>query len=259
MNTKRTAPVAFATVLTLALAGCTAGGTTGSPSLPVGDDPVQLDPADFTIEIDNPYWPMEPGTRWTYRETDPEGDLTVVVTVTSETKTVANGIEARVVRDTVTRGDELIEDTFDWYAQDRYGAIWYLGEDTAEFEDGEIVSREGSFEAGIDGALPGIAIPADPQPGMEYRQEYYAGEAEDHGAVLGIDELVEVPFGAFDGALLTRDTTPLEPDVEELKFYARGIGPVLTLAVSGGSGREELVEMTTVPDGTSTGPLGTPD
>ncbi|MEU1972762.1 hypothetical protein ABZ477_13970 [Microbacterium sp. NPDC019599] len=238
------------------LTGCTAASDS---ALPTGDEAVELDPATFTTEIDNPYWPMEVGTQWVYRETDPDGDLMVTVTVTSDTKQIANGIEARVVRDTVRRGDEIVEDTLDWYAQDADGAIWYLGEDTAEFEDGEIASREGSFEAGVDGALPGIALPADPQPGMAYRQEYYAGHAEDEGAVLGVGELVEVPYGAFDGALLTRDTTPLEPDVEELKFYARGVGPVLTLTSSGGSGREELLEVTTVRDGTGTGPLGSPD
>lgn len=257
----RTATLAIAGVAAVLLTGCT-GSTEpppGSTSLPRGDDPVELDPAEFTTEIDNPYWPMTPGTQWEYRETDPDGDLTVVVTVTSETKRIANGIEARVVRDTVRRGDEIVEDTFDWYAQDADGTIWYLGEDTAEFEDGEIVSREGSFEAGIDGALPGIAMPADPRPGMEYRQEYLEGVAEDAGAVLGVEELVEVPYGAFDDAVLTRDTTPLEPDVEELKFYVADVGPVLTLAVSGGSGREELIDVRTVPDGTGTGPLGSPD
>ena len=241
-----------------ALTGCVA--TTPSPtSLPRSDDPVTLDPADFTTEIDNTYWPMEPGTRWTYRELDPDGvESTVDVTVTDATKMIANGIEARVVRDTVRQDGEIIEDTFDWYAQDAAGAIWYLGEDTAEFEDGEIVSRGGSFEAGVDGALPGIAVPADPEPGMEYRQEYAAGEAEDNGAVLSVDELVEVPYGRFEGALLTRDTNALEPDVAELKLYAPGVGPVLTLDLSGGSGREELVDVTTVPAGTGTGPLGSP-
>jgi len=251
--------VAVCVVAAFALTAC-ATGTPSPSALPTGDDPVSLDPAEFTTEIDNIYWPMEPGTRWSYVELDPEsGELTVDVTVTSTTKTIANGVEARVVRDTVRRGGEVIEDTFDWYAQDADGAIWYLGEDTAEFENGEIVSRGGSFEAGVDGALPGIAVPADPQPGMIYRQEYYAGEAEDMGAVLSVDELVEVPYGRFDGALLTRDTNALEPDVAELKFYAPGVGPVLALDVSGGSGREELLEVRTVPDGTGTGPLGSPD
>ena len=253
------AVAALGAVAALALTGCVASAPSPA-SLPQSDEPVSLDPAEFTTEIDNPYWPMEPGTRWTYLELDPDGgELTVEVTVTTATKTIANGIEARVVRDTVRQGGEIVEDTFDWYAQDAAGAIWYLGEDTAEFEDGEIVSRNGSFEAGVDGALPGIAVPADPQPGMSYRQEYFAGEAEDNGAVLSVDELVEVPFGRFDGALLTRDTNALEPDVAELKLYAPSVGPVLTLDISGGSGREELVSVTTVPDGTGMGPLGSPD
>jgi len=243
----------------LALTSCVASAPSPA-SLPQSDEPVSLDPAEFTTEIDNPYWPMEPGTRWAYLELDPDGgQLTVEVTVTTATKAVANGIEARVVRDTVRRAGEIVEDTFDWYAQDAAGAIWYLGEDTAEFEGGEIVSRDGSFEAGVDGALPGIALPADPRPGMSYRQEYLAGEAEDNGAVLSVEELVEVPYGRFEDSLLTRDTNALEPDVAELKFYAPGVGPVLTLDISGGSGREQLLSVTTVPDGTGTGPLGSPD
>ena len=255
-------PAALIAAVAVALTACV--GAAPPPAqgtdLPQGDDPVTLDPADFTTEIDHPYWPMKPGTRWSYAELDSDGgELTVDVTVTNETRRIANGIEARVVRDTVRSDGEIVEDTFDWYAQDAEGAIWYLGEDTAEFENGEIVSREGSFEAGVDGALPGIALPPDPAPGMEYRQEYSAGEAEDNGAVLSIEELVEVPHGRFDDALLTRDTNALEPDVAELKLYAPGIGPVLTLDISGGSGREELIDVTTVPDGTGTGPLGSPD
>lgn len=127
-------------------------------SLPQGDDPVQLDPADFTADITNQYWPMTPGTRWSYREIDEEGQMVeVTVAATSETREIANAVTARVVRDTVTSDDELIEDTFDWYAQDDDGTIWYLGEETAEFEDGQITTRGRSFEAGVDGALPATA------------------------------------------------------------------------------------------------------
>jgi hypothetical protein len=227
--------------------------------LPQGSKPVELDPADFTTEIDNPYWPMEPGTRWTYREIDEEGkELKVVVIVTTETKQIANGITARVVRDTVTEDGELIEDTKDWYAQDAEGNIWYLGEDTAEFEDGELTTRSGSFEAGVDGALPGIIMPADPQPRMRYRQEYYEGEAEDNGEVLSTNEMAEVPFGQFEDVLLTKDTITIEPDVLEYKLYARGVGPVLVFGVSGGGGREELLEIDRVSETAGTGPLGSP-
>jgi hypothetical protein len=228
--------------------------------LPQGDAPVRLDPADFTTEIDNPYWPMKPGTRWTFRETDGEGgEAKVVVIVTNLTKKVANGITARVVRDTVTEDGEIVEDTNDWYAQDAKGNIWYLGEDTAEFEDGKVSSRAGSFEAGVDGALPGIAVPAAPQPGMEYRQEFYRGEAEDSGRVLSTDELAEVPAGRYRDALLTKDFTPLEPDVLEYKLYARGVGPVLILTASGGAGREELLSQDQVTGSEGTGPLGNPN
>jgi hypothetical protein len=224
----------------LALAGC--GGDEG---LPQGSDPVELDPDELTTEIDNRWWPMEPGTRWTYRELDEEGkELRVVVTVSSETKEIANGVVARIVRDTVTEDGELVEDTFDWYAQDDEGNLWYFGEDTTEFEDGKPVGHVGAWEAGIDGALPGVVLPADPEVGMSYRQEYYAGEAEDRASVLSVDATVSVPFGAFTGALQTKDTTPLEPDVVEHKFYVREVGPVLALKVRGDTGREELVSYT---------------
>jgi hypothetical protein len=258
-------PVAIAASVALLVAACgDDGGTTSAdkPSfdLPRGDERVDLKPADFTTEIDNPYWPMAPGTRWTYREVDEEGkELEVVVVVTTETKKIANGITARVVRDTVTEDGQLIEDTFDWYAQDKQGNVWYLGEDTAEFDNGEITTKSGSFEAGVDGALPGIIMPADPQPGMKFRQEYYKGEAEDNGEVLSANEMAEVPFGQFRQMLLTKDTITIEPDVLEYKLYAKDVGPVLVLGVSGGGGREELIQVDEAPSTAGTGPLGSPN
>jgi hypothetical protein len=225
--------------------------------LPQGSQPVDLDPADFTTAIDNPYWPMSPGSRWTYRETDEDGNVVeVVVTVSSETKVVANGVTALIVRDTVTQDGDLIEDTFDWYAQDGDGNVWYLGEDTAEFENGEVTTTAGSFEAGVDGALPGIIIPADPEDGMRYRQEYYAGEAEDNGEILSTVEQVDVPLGHFTDVLLTKDTITIQPDVLEYKLYAPGVGPVLVIGVSGGGGREELASFESV-DAESTRLAGT--
>ncbi len=188
--------------------------------------------------------------------------MEVVVTVTTETKEIANGVMARVVRDTVTQDGELLEDTFDWYAQDSAGAIWYLGEDTAEFEDGEITSTAGSFEAGVDGALPGIIMPAEPAAGMRYRQEYHEGEAEDNGEILSIQEQAEAPAGHYEDAILTKDTITIEPDVLEYKLYARGVGPVLVFGVSGGGGREELIEFHQVDESIAraagTAPLGEP-
>ncbi len=215
-------------------------------ALPQGSEPVELDPGDFTTEIDNPWWPMSPGSRWVYEETNVAGESQrVVVEVTDKTKMIANGVEARVVRDVVTAGGEPIEVTDDWYAQDSAGNIWYLGEDTAEYKNGKVTSRQGAFEAGVDGAQAGIAMPADPQPGMEYRQEYYAGEAEDRAGVITVGrEQVEVPFGFFDDVVMTRDLVPTEPKVQELKFYARDVGPVLSMHTDGDGGRGTLINYT---------------
>jgi hypothetical protein len=211
-------------------------------ALPQGAEHVELDPADFTTEIDNRYWPMAVDSRWVYRETDSEGTVQrVVVTVTDRTKRIANGIEAVVVHDAVTENGVPTEVTDDWYAQDAVGNVWYLGENTTEYENGKPVSKSGSFEAGVDGAEPGIAVPANPQPGMTYRQEYYEGQAEDLGEVIALGEQAEVPAGHYEDVLMTRDTNPLEPKVLEFKFYAPGVGPVLATTVSGGSDREELV------------------
>jgi hypothetical protein len=213
----------------------------GPPPLPRGSEPVELDPADFTIRIDNPYWPMTPGSRWVYRERDSEGnEQRVVVTVTRETKRIM-GIEARVVHDVVTENGRLKEDTYDWYAQDERGNVWYLGEDTKEYEHGKVSSTEGSWEAGVDGAQPGVIVPARPKVGLTYREEYYEGKAEDAAQVLSVDERVTVPYGSFGHVVMTKNFTPLDPNVLEHKFYARRVGPVLAISVSGGSDREELV------------------
>jgi hypothetical protein len=212
--------------------------------LPIGSQTVSLDPASFTTRIDNPWWPMRPGSRWVYRETDVEGaKQRVVVTVTTRTKRIANGVTARVVHDAVTEDGDPVEITDDWYAQDACGNVWYLGEDTQEYEHGKVVSTKGSWEAGVDGAQPGVIMPARPTPGLRYRQEHYAGHAEDRAEVMSRREQAEVPFGYFPRGrvVMTRELNPLEPKVLEYKFYARGIGPVLSLGVSGGSDREELV------------------
>jgi hypothetical protein len=236
----RTVTAVAAATLALVAAGC---GYGDQAALPTGAETVELEPGKFTAEIDHPYWPMAVGTVWTYRETDGEGgEQQVVVTVTDETREI-QGIEARVVHDVVTEDGEIVEDTYDWYAQDDDGNLWYLGEDTTAYAEGEAPSKEGSWEAGVDGAQAGILLPGDPEVGQTYRQEYLEGEAEDAGEVLSLDEQVEVPFGHFDGVLMTKDFTPLEPKLLEHKFYARGVGPVLALAVSGGADREELVEL----------------
>lgn len=226
--------------LTLVPAGVAVAGTCPI-SLPQGSEPVTLDPADFGGPIDNPYWPMASGAKWIYRETEPSGStLKVRIVVTTRTKQIL-GIDATVLHDVVTDHGELIENTWDWYAQDSCGNIWYLGENTKEYENGVVVSTAGSWEAGVDGAQAGVIVPADPQVGLTYREEYYAGEAEDAAQVMSLNEQAQVPFGHFGSVLLTKNFTPLHPKIVEYKLYAKGLGAVLVLGVSGGSSREELV------------------
>ena len=227
------------TVAVVGLAGCGGSKSSGS-SLPTGTQPSNLDASQFTTEIDNPYWPMRVGSHWIYREVEDGEAQRVDVTVTNRTK-VLGGVTARVVHDQVTRHGEVLEDTYDWYAQDSDGNIWYLGEDTKEYENGKLKTTEGSWAYGTDGAQPGVVVPAEPKQGMQYREEYYAGHAEDAAAVLNVTSQVQVPYGRFRNAMLTRNYSSLEPAVEEMKLYARGVGPVMELLVSGGSGRTELL------------------
>jgi hypothetical protein len=271
MPTSRTAS-AVATVAAVAavvLTGCAGGtndakaqdpaGGAGSPTssatpatvphrgLPQGSEPSRLDPTDFSTTIDNPYWPMAPGSKWVYAGTDTTGlKETVVITVTGETKKIANGITARVIRDVVTVAGVPREITDDWYAQDKDGNVWYLGEAVQNFENGKLVDTAGSFEAGVDGAQAGVAMPANPEPGLTYRQEYYKGEAEDRAGIITIgQEQVQVPFGFFnERVLMTRDLVPTEPKVQEVKFFAPGVGPVLSVHLDGTGGRAELVSFT---------------
>ena len=193
-------------------------------------------------QIDNPYWPMHPGSRWVYRETDDQGARQrIVVTVTDRTKRVASGVTARVVHDRATEDGQVVEDTFDWYAQDAKGNVWYLGEDTTEYENGKPVSKHGSWQAGVDGASAGIIMLAHPRVGRRYREERYPGHAMDAAKVLSRGEQVQVPYGHFRRVLMTKNFNPLEPKVLEYKWYARGVGPVLEIGVSGGSDRAVLL------------------
>jgi hypothetical protein len=241
------ATVLAALGLTVCGAASRSEATAAGDGLPQGSEPVKLDPADFTLQIDNPYWPMRPGSRWVYRETDTTGTKQkVVVTVTRRTKTVANGVKARVVRDIATESGKPVEITDDWYAQDKAGNVWYLGEDVRNYRNGKLADREGSFEAGVDGAQAGVVMPANPRPGLAYRQEYYKGKAEDKGEIVALgDDRVEVPAGFFaKDVLMTRDLAPTEPKTEELKFYARGVGQVLAVHTDGDGERGELVRYT---------------
>jgi hypothetical protein len=234
-------------VLGAALALAAAATAHAQDPLPRGDDPVNLDPADFSADIDNPQWPMTVGSRWVYRVTDMSDGSTKrqVITVTRRTKLIADGIRARVVRDVVRdRRGKPVEVTDDWYAQDSKGNVWYFGEHTIAYEHGKPVDN-GSWEAGVKGAMPGVALPAAPFVGQSYREEYSRGVAEDQSRVLALDAQVEVRAGHFRHALLTEDFSPIEPDVSELKFYAKGSGQaVLGIDVSGGGDREELIKYT---------------
>ena len=201
-----------------------------------------IDAADFVSRVDNPYFPLQPGTLLVY-EGQSDGEHEVVrIRVTDRTKEIL-GVTCIVVRDTVTVGGEIHEDTFDWYAQDVDGNVWYMGEDTKEYENGKVSSTEGSWEAGVDGAIPGVIMPADPKVGLAYTQEHYAGEAEDKGRILALGKSVTVPFGTFDEVLVTEDRTPLEPKFLEHKYYAPGIGVVFEEIVKGGEGVLRLVQL----------------
>lgn len=199
-------------------------------------------PEDFVTGIDNPFFPMSPGNGWVYEATTFEGLERVEVTVTDETREVM-GVPVVVVRDTVTVNGEVVEDTYDWFAQDKDGNVWYLGEDSREYEDGEVVSTEGSWEAGVSGALPGIMMWASPEPGAPYRQEYLAGVAEDMARVIQLDGDAQVPFGAFTDVLVTEEWTPLETGQTERKYYVRGVGLVLEEGIKRDRSRLELLSM----------------
>jgi hypothetical protein len=262
MSAIRIRPVAAG----LACLGILAGACTASPaaSAPVGppspstsasaaetpfpaglnsQGPYQplIDPAAFTATIDNPYFPLIPGARWVMEGSgESAGEVTTTV-VTDQTKTIM-GVVCTVVRDEVAADGELQELTFDWYAQDADGNVWYFGEDTAEYKNGGVTTREGSWEAGVDGAEPGVIMPADPAPELTYRQEFYAGQAEDQATVLELGATATTPAGQYADVLVTEDWTPLEPHIAERKFYAPGVGLVMERQVRGGHAMNDLTE-----------------
>jgi len=248
LNIKLAAATALVLAAALALGlGVANGGTSRrSSGLPQGDDPVHLHPADFNANIDNPQWPMTVGSRWVYRVLDySDGSVKRdVIKVTKRTKMIADGIRARVVSDIVREHGKPTEVTKDWYAQDKHGNVWYFGEHTVEYVNGH-PRDNGTWEAGVNGAMPGVALPAKPKVGMSYREEYAKGIAEDQSRVLALDGQAQVPAGHFKPALMTEDFSPIEPNVSELKFYAKGSGQaVLAVDVSGGSDMEQLVKYT---------------
>jgi hypothetical protein len=180
-----------------------------------------INPSEFTTTIDNEYFPMQPGTIFLYKGGTERDEMTV----THQTKKVM-GVECVVVDDRAWEGGKLVEQTYDWFTQDKEGNVWYFGEDTKEYENGKVVSTKGSWEAGVDGAKPGIIMQSDPKVGESYRQEYYPGEAMDMARVLSLNASVTVSYGSFDHALETKEWTPLEPGFYEKKYYTRGVGPL---------------------------------
>lgn len=205
-------------------------------------DPI-IDPANFVTGIDNPYFPLVPGTTFIYEGETSEGLEHDEFIVTHKTRVIM-GVTCIEVRDRVTLDGKLAEDTRDWFAQDIDGNVWYFGENTHELENGLITTIDGSFMAGVDGAKAGIIMQAKPRIGDFYRQEFDLGNAEDFAEVTGLNAKVKVPFGSFHKCLRTEETTPLEPDLLEDKYYCPGVGNVLTVDRVAGD-RVELIDIVT--------------
>jgi hypothetical protein len=205
-----------------------------------------IDPANFVATIDNRYFPLLPGTGFHYRGVAENGKTpqTDDMVVTHKTKKIL-GVTCTVVRDTVSSRGKPIEHTFDWYAQDREGNVWYMGEDTRELEHGKFVKADDSWQGGVDGAEPGIIMPGEPRRGETYRQEYYPRFALDQARVLGPGGRVTVPYGSFGETLLTVETAPkLDPGVAERKWYVAGVGDIKEHTVSGNHEEIVLVSVT---------------
>lgn len=203
-------------------------------------DPV-IDPSNFVARVDNPYFPLTPGTTFVYEGQTEQGFEHDEFAVTHRTR-VISGVRCVEVHDTVKTDGQLTEDTLDWFAQDREGNVWYFGENTHELEHGLITTIEGTFMAGINGDKPGIIMKAHPAIGDFYRQEFSLNNAEDFAETVNLTQTVHVPAGTFRNCLKSKETTPLEPDLLEYKFYAPGVGNVLTIDARTGD-REELVQI----------------
>ena len=203
-------------------------------------DPV-IDPSNFVPQVDNPYFPLRPGTTFIYEGHTAKGFEHDEFAVTRNTRVILR-VTCVEVHDTVTVDGELTEDTLDWFAQDRDGNVWYFGENTHELEDGLITTIDGTFMAGVNGDKPGIIMKAHPAIGDFYRQEFSLSNAEDFAETVSLAASVTVPAGTFHNCLKSKETTPLETDLLEYKFYAPGVGNVLTVDARTGD-REELVQI----------------
>lgn len=192
-----------------------------------------IDPADFSPNVTNQYFPLTPGTTFVYGGTK-DGQVAIDRFSPSPRTAVIDGVVTRTVEDRLFLNGVLEERTTDYYAQDKCGNVWYFGEDTAELDrQGNVISTEGSFHAGVDGAQPGVFMQAHPQIGRTFRQEWYQGHAEDQYSAVDLNAQVSVPYGSFDNALRTEESTALEPEVLDNKYYVLGIGEVEEVAVMG--------------------------
>ena len=210
------------------------------PAFPAADF---AGPSGAPNAIDNRYFPLVPGTTFVYEGFKEGAEMRNVVVVTGATKTIL-GIRATVVRDTAFEDGIKAEDTFDWYAQDDAGNVWYMGEDTREFdEEGNVVSTEGSWEAGVDGARPGIIMQARPRPGTTYRQEYSVDVAVDMATVINRHRHATVPYGSFGNVVETKEFSCLEHTLDH-KFYAPGVGLIMEVGLAAGNERIDLVSVT---------------
>jgi hypothetical protein len=229
-------------LLTAVLAGCGSGDTVIDPG-DGGDYRPEIDPARFTATIDNPYLPYLPGARWVYEATTEDGEVERIEVSVTDQRRMVYGVETVVVHDVVSIGDELVEDTWDWYAQDDEGNVWYFGEDSTSYEGGT-ASKAGSWEAGVNGAQPGIVMPAKPAAGFAYREEFLRGEAEDLAKVVALDGSVDTPFGSFSELVVTINWTPLDTHFIERKSYASGVGFVSETFDRGPNEEVRLVDFT---------------
>jgi hypothetical protein len=201
----------------------------------------RLSPGDFSLDITNPLSPMTPGTTFVYEGDSADGFVHNEVTTLSTTATI-DGFTVRTIEDTVTLDGVLSEDATDYFAQHSNGSVWYFGEVSRTYVDGFLDDLEGSWRTGREGAMPGIIMLATPKVGDFYRQEYQPGVAEDVARVVALDETVTIALGTFDHCVKIEETSPLEPDALEWKFYAPGVGLVLDLDLETGD-RLELVEI----------------
>ena len=229
--------IAMLALFALIASACSSKAPGASAQAPAGS----IDPANFVATIDNPFLPFKPGTSWVYDGVRDGQSLHDELVVTNGTKKI-QGVTCVVVTDVATHEGKLVEKTEDWYAQDAAGNVWYFGEATATYDAaGNVESTDGSWEAGVDGAVAGIVMPASPKVTDSFRQEFYAGQAEDMFWVVSLDEKVDVPAGSYSSAIQTFEWTRLEPEVVDAKFYAEGIGMVREVALAGS---EEHVELT---------------